>query len=140
MTSHFRPELYWLAAVAAMTGLLWIPYIANRIRELGPPAFQWFPPADPAPIAPWAGRAMRAHSNAVENLAIFAPLALAVVAAGVGDASTALASEIYFWARLAHWVVCLFGFPILPRTVAFLIGVACQLTLGWKILSAWPVG
>lgn len=135
MIAHLQPELHWLAATCLMTGLLWVPYVANRFRELGPPGWQWFPPADPAPVAAWAGRAMRAHLNAVENLVVFAPLVLAVHTAGVADTTTAAACQVYFWARAAHYAVSLAGLPIVPRTIAFLAGVGSQLVLSWRLLA-----
>lgn len=129
-----KPELFWLTATTVMTGLLWVPYIVNRVMELGPPSMAWFPQPDPPPRAPWAARAMRAHFNAVENLVIFAPLALAVHASGIGSAVTAAACATYFFARAAHYLVCIFGLPIIPRTIAFLVGVGAQLTLGAVLL------
>ena len=72
-----------------LTALLWIPYVANRFRELGLPGWGWFPEPDPPPLARWAERATRAHANAVENLVVFAPLVLAVHVAGQGDAVSA---------------------------------------------------
>lgn len=132
----WNPELFWLAAVCVMTGLMWVPYIVNRVQELGPPGWGWAPPPDPPPRAAWAARAVRAHLNAVENLAIFAPLALAVQAAHIGNRSTAAACAAYFAARAVHYLVCVIGMPIVPRTVAFLVGVAAQMTLGWTVLAA----
>jgi uncharacterized MAPEG superfamily protein len=136
MATALRPELYWLAATCIMTGLLWVPYVANRFHELGPPGWKWFPPADPPQIARWADRAVRAHLNAVENLVVFAPLALAVHTSGMGNAMTATACQIYFWTRLAHYAICIVGIPIVPRTVTFLIGVGAQFVLGWTLLGA----
>lgn len=130
-------ELLWLAATCLMTGLLWIPYVINRFRELGPPGWQWSPPPDPPPRAAWADRAQRAHANAVENLVVFAPLALAVNAAGLSSAATALACQVYFVARAVHYVVSWGGLPIIPRTMAFLVGVGCQLTLGGALMQAF---
>ncbi|MCF8468467.1 MAG: MAPEG family protein [Sneathiella sp.] len=129
-------EITWLAATAILTGVLWVPYIVNRFQELGPPSMEWFPPPDPEPRAPWAGRAVRAHSNAVENLVVFAPMALGVVMAGVSTPATALACEIYFFARLSHAFVAILGFPIIPRTVAFLTGVGAQMILAISIIHA----
>ena len=77
---------------------------------------------------------MRAHSNAVENLMIFAPLALAVHVIGGGTGVTAAACMTYFFARAAHYLICIFGLPIIPRTVAFLAGVGAQMTLGVTLL------
>lgn len=129
-------ELYWLVLTAAMTGTFWIPYIVNRLRELGPPSMSFYPPADPPPRAPWAARALKAHMNAVENLAIFAPLALAVYLAGSGTRLTAIACIVYFFARLAHYAIGIFGLPIPLRTLAFLAGFACQMSLAANLISA----
>ena len=128
------PELYWLTATVVMTGLLWIPYVVNRFRELGPPTMAWFPPPDPPHKAAWAERTARAHQNAVENLTIFAPLALVVHATGSGTGVTAAACMIYFFARAAHYLIGIFGLPIPLRTVAFLAGVGAQMTLGASLL------
>ncbi|MCW5651568.1 MAG: MAPEG family protein [Ramlibacter sp.] len=135
MESVVSNELLWLAATCLWTGLLWMPYVINRFRELGPPGWDWFPAPDPAPRARWADRAQRAHANAVENLVVFAPLALAVHAGGVSSPFTVLACEVYFAARVAHYTICLCGLPIVPRTLAFLAGVGCQLTLGVALLG-----
>lgn len=136
MKTVVSAELLWLAATCLVTGLLWIPYVINRFRELGPPGWDWFPRPDPLARAPWADRAQRAHSNAVENLVVFAPLVLVVHSAGVGSPWTAAACAVYFFARLAHYAVSVCGLPIIPRTLAFLVGVGCQLTLGVAALGA----
>lgn len=129
------PDLFWLAATCIFTALLWVPYVANRFRELGPPGWGWFPQPDPPPRTPWAERAMRAHMNAVENLVVFGPLVVAIAAAGWGSTATAAACRIYFWARITHFAVSLFGLPIALRTIAFLTGVGAQLVLGWTVLT-----
>jgi len=69
------PELHILALVATATVLMWIPYMLARILTRGA-GRTLADPADPAsaPDPAWAGRARRAHANAVENLAVFAPL------------------------------------------------------------------
>lgn len=128
-------EIFWLALSAAMTGLLWVPYIINRVRELGLPSLAWFPPPDPPPKAAWAARAVRAHINAVENLVVFAPLALAVPLSGASTPVTITACGVYFFARVAHCLISVLGLPIIPRTLAFLVGVAAQMTLALRLLS-----
>ncbi|MBA3593448.1 MAG: MAPEG family protein [Polaromonas sp.] len=133
-SSSLPPELFWLACTCVMTGLFWIPYVVNRFKELGPPGWAWFPLPDPPPRAPWADRAARAHLNAVENLVVFAPLAVAVHCAGAASPATAIACQAYFWARLAHYVISAVGMPIVPRTMAFLCGVAAQVSLGWALV------
>jgi hypothetical protein len=52
----------------------------------------------------------------------------------VTDARTAAACQVYFWARVAHHLVCMLGLPIVPRTLAFLAGVGAQLVLGAALL------
>ncbi len=128
------PEWTWLAATCLLTGLLWLPYVVNRFKELGAPGWQWFPDADPPPRAAWAARAQRAHLNAVENLVVLAPLALLVPLAGASSAHTLLACQAYFHARLAHYLISVAGLPIVPRTLAFLVGVGAQGTLAWALL------
>jgi uncharacterized MAPEG superfamily protein len=128
-------ELLWLTLTILMTALIWVPYIINRMREHGPWPALWNPQPDTRPKAPWAERLMRAHANAVENLVVFAPLVLAVQATGSGTAATAAACGIYFFVRLAHMLLYAFAVPLL-RSVAFLVGVACQMTLGLTLLGA----
>ncbi len=135
MPQSTSPELQWLALSAGWCALLWLPYVANRFKELGPPGWAWFPPADPPPRAPWAQRAWRAHLNAVENLVVFAPLVLAVVLAGRQDAGTALAAQLYFWARVGHYAVSIAGLPIVPRTLCFLLGLGAQLWLAGRLIQ-----
>ena len=122
------PELIWLTAVCAFTGVLWVPYIIDRMREHGVwPALR-NPNHDQRPKAAWADRLMWAHVNAVENLAVFAPLALAVHVAGVGSAATATACAVFFFARVAHAVIYTAGVPV-ARTMAFLAGFVAQTVL-----------
>lgn len=115
------PELFWMAAATVLTGLLWVPYILNRLVEHGLWRALSNPAPDVAPRAPWAGRLMAAHANAVENLVLFAPLAIAVVIAERTSALTATATCVYFAARAAHALIYAFGVPVL-RTLAFATG------------------
>lgn len=129
-----KSELFWMTAVIALTSLMWVPYIINRMAEHRPWPALWNPEPDLRPRAAWAERLMRAHANAVENLVIFAPLAITVTLSGLGDATTALACAVYFHARLAHVLLYTFRVPLL-RTVAFFIGFLCQCVLALRILG-----
>lgn len=121
-------ELFWLTLTVAMTGLFWLPYILDRIRLRGLHGAMDNPtPADP-PHSPWAERMIAAHWNAVENLAVFAPLVLIADALDVSSRVTAAACITYFWARLAHYVVYTLGIPV-ARTLAFALGFLAQATL-----------
>jgi uncharacterized MAPEG superfamily protein len=127
-------ELYWLTLTAMLTGLLWVPYILQLIVQLGPVKAVWDPTGAHPHDADWALRAKRAHYNAVENLAVFAPLTLLVVLMGLGNGLTAAAAAIYFFARAAHFVIHVMALPVI-RTVAFLVGFGCQMVMGLRILG-----
>jgi len=121
-------ELFWLTATVALTGLLWIPYILDRCRVRGLMGAMDNPKPGDTPQAPWATRLYFAHTNAVENLIIFAPLVLILDAINADSRVTAIACATYFWARLAHAIVYTLGVPVL-RTLAFLVGFGAQVVL-----------
>jgi len=75
-----------------------------------------------------------AHYNAVENLVVFGVLVLVAQAVGVNNEATALAGVIFFWARVVHFVAHTFRIPWI-RTLAFVVGFGCQITLAWQILG-----
>ena len=127
-------ELYALTWTALFTGLLWVPIIANRLRELGVWVALKNPQPDRRPEADWAWRLANAHRNAVENLVVFAPLAIAVSLLGLGDALTAALSWIFLGCRVAHAVIYTAGVPLL-RTIAFCGGFVCQLGLALRLLG-----
>jgi uncharacterized MAPEG superfamily protein len=129
------PELYYLALVAAATVLMWIPYMAARILTRGP-LRTLGDPADPnAPSDPaWAVRARRAHGNAVENLAVFAPLVVILALSGISTPATVMASKIYLGARLMHYLVYAAGIPVI-RTLAFAAGFAATLSIAGAVLG-----
>jgi uncharacterized MAPEG superfamily protein len=121
-------EIFWLVLTVAMTGLFWVPYILDRITVRGLMRAMANPsPADKAQ-SPWAERMMAAHTNAVENLVIFAPLVLVTQVLSIATATTAFACALYFWSRLAHVVVYTLGIPGL-RTLSFAAGFVAQVLL-----------
>jgi uncharacterized MAPEG superfamily protein len=73
-------------------------------------------------ITGWAGRAIRAHRNMLENLILFAILVLTAKAVGVSNATTVLGAQLFFWGRVAHAVIYLIGIPWL-RTLAWAVSV-----------------
>ena len=125
MDTHF-----WLIATVGLTACLWVPYVLDRFvrigiaRTLGNPQ-----PGDLDRHDAWARRAQSAHLNAVENLVVFAPLAVVAIQLGIGGSALASgASATYFFARAAHFVLYAASVPVL-RTVAFLVGFGAQLAL-----------
>jgi len=126
-------ELKYLVLVTALTAILWVPYILNRIAVWGLADAVGYP-ANPKPVARWAERLQAAHDNAVENLVVFAVLVLVADATGVSNETTVLACVAYFWARLVHAVAYTFGIPWV-RTLAFAAGFLCQAALAWQLLA-----
>lgn len=120
-------ELMWLTWVTALTAVLWIPYILNMIAVRGLVDAVGYPD-DPKPLSPWAQKMKAAHANAVENLVVFAALVLVTNAAGVSNETTALACQVYFWARVVHVASYTFAIPWV-RTLAFATGFGCQAAL-----------
>jgi uncharacterized MAPEG superfamily protein len=70
----------------------------------------------------FAGRAQRAHRNMLESLPLFIALILVAQIAGKANATTLLGAELFFWGRVAHWLIYLAGMPWL-RTLAWLVSV-----------------
>jgi uncharacterized MAPEG superfamily protein len=126
-------ELFWLTLTVILTGLLWVPYVLNRIMVRGVSGAMANPSRTDKPQAEWANRLMFAHDNAVENLIVFAPLVLILNAADVSTPTTVLACAVYFWSRVVHLIVYTAGLPIL-RTLAFVVGFAAQAVLAVVIL------
>jgi len=127
------PELTYLTWVSLLTACLWIPYLADRVVIWGLMDSVGYP-SQPKSQSLWAQRMMQAHSNAIENLVVFAALALALNAASISNSTTALACSVYFWARVIH--VLAFTFKISwVRTLAFVAGFGCQLTMGILLLT-----
>ena len=64
-------ELHYLVLVTALTAVLWVPYILNRLAVRGIADTVGYPET-PKPQAPWAARLQKAHVNAVRKLAFTA--------------------------------------------------------------------
>ena len=127
-------ELFYLACVATFTALLWAPCILDRFGTWGLADTFGYPERPPAQ-SPWAVRLMRAHANAIENLAVFAALVLVAHLAGAHGEGTVLAAAVYFWARVVHALAYAFAVPYV-RTLAFLAGFGAQMVFAWQVLVA----
>jgi uncharacterized MAPEG superfamily protein len=121
-------ELIWLTLTVILTGVLWIPYILDRVAVRGLMGAMANPSRNDKPQSAWAMRLYFAHTNAVENLMIFAPLVLILSLMNHSTEATVLACAVYFWSRLAHVIVYTMGIPIL-RTLAFTVGFLAQAAL-----------
>ena len=127
-----KTELLYLAFVTAFTGVLWIPYILDRVAVRGLTDAVGYP-ENPKPQSMWAQRLMKAHANAVENLVVFASLVLLAHAMGITSAAIGTAAIVYFWARVAHVLVYTLAIPW-GRTLTFTVGFFAQATIAWQIL------
>lgn len=127
-------ELTMLAWTAGITALMWLPYIAGHILNVGLlPAVSY--KADGTPLPDWAARAKRTHYNAVENLVPFAALVIVAHLTGATGPATASAAVVYFWARAAHYLLYVAAVPF-GRTITFAIGWLAMLCIFWQILTA----
>lgn len=133
MTSTMTNEIYWLTLTTAYTALLWIPYAIVRIRRTGWQVFINPLPGDDPFEQAWAHRTYRAHMNAVENLVIFAPLALSVHVTGSSNEVTTIACATYFWARLLHVPIYILKIPLL-RLLSWMVGLGACLILAYQLL------
>jgi uncharacterized MAPEG superfamily protein len=126
-------ELTMLAWSATLCVILAVPYTVGLIGERGLPLVAGNR-ENFAPPTGWMGRARRAHRNLVENLIPFAALILCVVIANKTSGTTALAAQLFFWARLVHAAVYIIGIPWL-RTGAFAVSVVAMAMLLVSLLG-----
>ena len=126
-------ELLYLTLVTLLTTLIWLPYTLDLMMKHGLAAAVGNRDKT-LPLAPWAERTKRAHTNAVENLVVFATVVLVAAAANKFGPITALAATVYFWARLVHYLVYAFGW-IWVRTLTWTVGWVCCLVIIWRILG-----
>lgn len=132
---HLASELYWLTLTACFTLLLVFPYAFVRIRNIGFMRLLSNPlPGDDPFDEAWAHRAYRAHMNAVENLVVFAPLAIAVTITNSANEITATACAVYFWARVFHAPFYILNTPYI-RFITYFTGVAACFVLTYQIIT-----
>ena len=127
-------EIFWLTLTVVLTGLIWVPYILDRVRVRGLMGAMGHPYHHEKPQSRWAQRLMHAHANAVENLVVFGFLVLITDSLNVRTDLTALACATYFWSRVAHLIIYAIGTPVL-RTLTFVVGFIAQAILVLEIFN-----
>lgn len=130
------PEIYWLTLSVVLTAFMVTPYAVYRTMKLGG-LWQVFVrplPGDNPFDDDWAHRTYRAHMNAFEAIALFAPLAIAVHVTGTGNDVTAYASATFFWARLVYAPLYYFKVPIL-RTAIWMVALIATLVLAYQLIG-----
>ena len=129
------PELIWLVAIALFTAAMWIPHIIENTLRVGLRAALGNPPVIDVDAPAWAIRSKRAHLNALENLAVFAPVVIGANLLGATGGTVLLAVKFYVIARLIHYVVYTLGMPVV-RTLSFVAGVAAIFVIGFAAIGA----
>lgn len=124
-------DLTMLAWAAGFTAILWIPHKLARIQASGA-ALSYGADKEPLPL--WAVRARKAHYDATENLVPFAALVLVAHVAGAANSATAMASVVYFWARVALYLGDVGRLPFV-RTLTFVIGWAALMVIFYVIVT-----
>jgi uncharacterized MAPEG superfamily protein len=121
--------LIWSAALAFIQMLI---AVAGAFLQVGLPRLAGN--REDMPEFPgWAGRAERAHLNMLQSLVLFAILVLAAQVAGKLNATTALGAQLFFWARLAHAVVYLAGWPWI-RTAVWAVSVVGLVLIFFQLM------
>ncbi len=135
MQSNISSEMFWLAWTVILTAAMVTPYAVYRVGKLGGiwQAFLRPLPGDEPFADAWAHRAYRAHMNAFEGIALFAPSVLAVQLTGTNTTMTAIAAATYFWARLAYAPLYYFSVPIF-RTAIWFVGLAASIYLALHVI------
>ena len=126
------PELKYLLFSVILMFVQMLVAAAGANQQVGLTTLAGNREALPAPTG-WAGRAKRAHLNMLENLVLFAALALIVEVTNRDNATTALGAAIFFWARLAYAVIYVVGIPWV-RTVAWFVSVIGMAMMAIQLL------
>ena len=130
-------ELTYLFLTSLLLTLAWIPHIVGQVMVQGlltPNDYTNLREQSDFPA--WVRRANRAHVNLVEQFAAFAALVLIAHVLEVSTATTAMAAAVYFWSRVAHFVVFIAGVTVLmARTVIFSVSWVALLALAAAVWS-----
>jgi uncharacterized MAPEG superfamily protein len=86
------------------------------------------------PLTEIAARADRASRNFRETFPFFAAAILVLAVHGAFDPKTAIAAQLYFWARAAYLAIYLVGVPYL-RTLVWAASIVGLVTLLLRWLS-----
>ena len=122
-------ELLWLTLTIILTGVMWVPYMIDRAMVRGFWACMDNPSRSDKPQSPWAQRLYFAHTNAVENLIIFAPLVLILDAQGHSTRSTIISRSLGFTPCASKTAL------INPITAGYMSSVPANIFITFKVLA-----
>ena len=129
------PDLWILLCLALLTELLTIPPLIAR--STAPGGVRWiFYNRDSLleGVPPWGERAVRAHGNLADNLAMYvAVIGMAYVTDATNE-TTMVAGAVLLVARFLHAVVYIAGIPYI-RTAVFATAQVAMLVYVWQIIA-----
>jgi len=128
------PDLWILLSLALLTEILTLPPLIARGSVPG--GIRWIfynRDTELQGVAPWGGRAVRAHDNLADNLAMYAVVIGLAHVTGATNDITASAGETLLAARVLHAVVYIAGIPYL-RTAVFAVAQLAMLVYVWQIV------
>ena len=125
-------DLTYLVWSAILTVVMMLIAVAGTCQQVGLPMLAGDRQGMPE-ITGWAGRAMRAHYNMLENLVLLAILVLVANVARKSNANTILGAQIFFWARVAHAGLYIGGIAW-ARTAAWGVSMIGLLIILWQLL------
>jgi uncharacterized MAPEG superfamily protein len=128
------PDLWILLSLALLTEILTLPPLIARGSVPG--GIRWIfynRDTELQGVAPWGGRAVRAHDNLADNLAIYAVVIGLAHVTGASNDVTAIAGETLLGARVLHAVIYIAGIPYL-RTAVFAVAQLAMLVYVWQIV------
>jgi len=128
-------DLWILLGLALLTELLTLPPLIARGSVPG--GIKWiFHNRDTVleGVAAWGGRAVRAHDNLADNLAMYAAVIGIAHITGATNGMTMAAGIVLLTARLFHAVVYIAGIPYL-RTAVFAVAQFAMLVYVWEIVA-----
>jgi len=128
------PDLWILLCLALLTEILTLPPLVARVSVDG--GIRWiFYNRDTVleGVSPWGCRAVRAHHNLADNLAMYAAVIGIAYVTGAANGVTFVAGVALLIARVLHAVVYIAGIPYL-RTALFAIAQFAMLVYVWQII------
>jgi uncharacterized MAPEG superfamily protein len=126
-------DLWMLVATGLWSALIPAIYASGRFQVAG--GFAWaFGNRDTTlAVAPWVDRAVRAHQNLTENLALFAILVLVAHVTGKANDATALGATLFFAGRILHTLTYTAGLKYV-RTAMFFLAAGGELLIFVQLL------
>ena len=128
-------DLWILLSLALLAELLTLPPLVARGSVPG--GIKWIfhnRDSELKGVAQWGARAVRAHGNLADNLAMYAAIIGIAHITGSTNGTTMVAGMVLLAARVLHAVVYISGIPYL-RTAVFAVGQIAMLAYVWEIIA-----